>query len=389
MKRTPALVMAVAVVLGTATAGVADASADRRPPTATLQRDADALLDLGAPGVLAELVTPHGKAKVRSGLGDVAAGTPVPWNARFRIASSTKAFVSATLLQLVGERRLSLEDTVERWLPGVVTGNGNDGSRIIVRQVLQQTTGLHDYLAELPFLFTLEGFQQNRYLGLRPEEAVALAVRTAPTFAPGAEWEYSNTNYVLAGMVVEKVTGHTWQQEVRSRIIRPLGLRDTVAPDTSPTIPGPHAIGYQRFSAEGPDIDATGLNPSWAGAAGAMISTTEDLNRFLRALLSGEVLRPAELAEMRRTVPATRFEAGWPGVRYGLGLMWIPNSCGGSWSHGGDIHGFLTRDGVTPDGSRSVVVSVNTDSMVPKPGVPAPTEDVAIDLIDHALCDVR
>ncbi|HWO65529.1 MAG TPA: serine hydrolase domain-containing protein [Umezawaea sp.] len=387
MKRTCAVLTALVVLVGTATAGVA--SADHRPSTATLQRDADALLPLGAPGVLAELVTPQGRVKVRSGHGDVDAGTPVPWNARFRIASYTKTFVAATLLQLVGEGRLSLDDTVERWLPGVVTGNGNDGSKITVRQVLQQTSGVPEYLAELPFLFTREGFEQNRYLTLTPEEAVGLAMKSAPTFAPGTDWAYSNTNYVLAGMVIAKVTGNTWQHEVRSRIIRPLGLRDTSAPDTAPSIPGPHAIGYERFSAEGPDIDATELNPSWAGAAGAIISTTEDANEFLRALLSGRVLRPAQLAAMRDTVPATRFEAGWPGVRYGLGLMFVPNSCGGSWAHGGDIHGFKTRNGVTSDGSRSVVVSINTDSMVPKPGVPAPTKDVAIDLIDHALCGTR
>jgi D-alanyl-D-alanine carboxypeptidase len=374
------------VVLGTAAAGVADASTGGRPNTATLQRDADALLDLGAPGVLAEVVTPTGKTKVRSGFGDVAAKTPVPWNARFRIASYTKTFVSATLLQLVGEGRLSLEDTVERWLPGLVAGNGNDGSRITVRQLLQQTTGLRDYLEQLDFLFTEEGFEQNRFMALRPEDAVALAVKNPPTFAPGAEWEYSNTNYVLAGMIINRVTGHTWQHEVRARIIRPLGLRDTSAPDEERSIPGPNAIGYQRFTREGPDIDATELNPTWAGAAGAMISSTDDANRFLRALMSGEVLRPAQLAEMRKTVPAPRFDAAWPGVRYGLGLVFIPNSCGGSWAHGGDIHGFKTRNGVSADGTRSVVVSINTDSMVPKAGVPDPTADVAIDLIDHALC---
>jgi D-alanyl-D-alanine carboxypeptidase len=389
MKRTCAVLTALVVLVGTATSGVAAASTDHRPTAATLQRDADALLTLGAPGVLAELVTPQGRVKARSGFGDVAAGTPVPWNARFRIASYTKTFVSATLLQLVGEGRLSLDDTVERWLPGLVTGNGNDGSGITVRQVLQQTTGLHDYLAELPSLFTEEGFQRDRYMTLAPEEAVGLAMKSAPMFAPGTDWAYSNTNYVLAGMVIAKVTGNTWQQEVRSRIIRPLGLRDTSAPDTSPSIPGPHAIGYERFSAEGQDIDATELNPSWAGAAGAIISTTDDANTFLRALMSGKVLRPAQLAAMRDTVPATRFEAGWPGARYGLGLMFVPNSCGGSWGHGGDIHGFKTRNGVTADGSRSVVVSINTDSMVPKPGVPAPTGDVAIDLIDHALCGTR
>ncbi|MCI2423368.1 beta-lactamase family protein [Saccharopolyspora sp. K220] len=218
-------------------------------------------------------------------------------------------------------------------------------------------------------------------------------MRSKPDFPPGTSWKYSNTNYILAGMIIDRVTGHSWQDEVHDRIIGPLGLRHTYTPGTSPFVPDPHAIGYERFPLDdsenpsfGPTIDATALNPSWGGAAGEIISTTDDGNRFLQALVSGEVLRPAELAEMQQTVPAPPFEAAWPGVRYGLGLMWIPNSCGGAWSHGGDIHGFKTRNGVTPEGTRSVVVSINTDSMVPEPGTPAPPEDVTIDLIDHALC---
>ncbi|WNV88909.1 serine hydrolase domain-containing protein [Umezawaea sp. Da 62-37] len=382
MKRTCAVLMAMTTVLGTTAVGVADASADKR----TLQRDADALLALGAPGVLVQLDTPTWRARVRSGFGDVAAGTPVPWDARFRIGSYTKTFVAATLLQLVGEGELSLEDSVERWLPGVVAGNGNDGAKITVRQLLQHTSGLPEYLEQLPHLFDQAEFEQHRFDTLAPEDAVALATKSAPVFEPGTEWSYSNTNYALAGMIIAEVTGNTWQHEVQARIIRPLGLRDTYTPGTSPHVPGPHAVGYQRFTPESADVDVTALNPSWGGAAGEIISTTADGNRFLRALVGGEVLRPAQLAEMQKTVRAAKFDEGWPGARYGLGLMWVPNSCGGSWSHGGDIHGFKTRNGVSPDGSRSVVVSINTDSMTPKPGVPAPTQDVTVDLIDHALC---
>jgi D-alanyl-D-alanine carboxypeptidase len=365
----------------------------------TLQRDADRLLVYGAPGVQVGLDTDRGDVRVRSGFGDVAAHTPVPWNARFRVGSFTKTFVSATLLQLVGEHRLSLDDTVDRWLPGVVRGNGNDGRRISVRQLLGQTSGLPEYLAGIPYLFDQAGFEENRFKTLTPEQAVALAMKYPPDFAPGARWKYSNTNYVLAGMIIARVSGHSWQQEVQSRIIRPLGLHDTFTPGTSPAIPRPHAIGYERFP--GPDateddpdygepIDATLLNPSWGGAAGEIISTPDDGNRFLRALIGGRVLRPAQLAAMQTTVPVDAdFQRNWPGARYGLGLMWIPNSCGGSWSHGGDIMGFMTRNGVRADGSRSVIVSINTDSLQRKPGVPKPVEDVTIDLIDHALCGPR
>jgi D-alanyl-D-alanine carboxypeptidase len=220
-----------------------------------------------------------------------------------------------------------------------------------------------------------------------------------PDFAPGTQWEYSNTNYILAGMIIKSVTGHPWQQEVHDRIVKPLGLHHTYLPDTSPLIPRPHAIGYERFltadsTPENPEygepIDATLQNPSWGGSAGEIISTTDDGDHFLQALVSGKVLRPAQLAEMQKTVPTdTKFQQNWPGSRYGLGLMWIPNSCGGSWSHGGDIQGFMTRNGVSPDGSRSIIVSINTDTPMPKAGVPAPTKDMTIDLIDHALCGSR
>jgi D-alanyl-D-alanine carboxypeptidase len=335
--------------------------------------------------------------RVRSGRGDVDRRTPVPWRAKFRIGSFTKPFVAAVVLQLVGEGRMSLEDTVDRWLPGVVTGNGNDGAKITVRNLLQHTSGLTDYVGEIPELFLEHEFADVRFRTHRPERLVALAVRRPPRFQPGERWEYSNTGYVLAGMIVERVTGRTWQHEVRARVVEPLGLRDTSLPGTSPSLPQPHATAYERFPEKGLEadpadprygraLDVTRYNPSWGGAAGEMISTTEDGNEFLKALIGGEVLRPAQLAEMTKTVRAPELDGAWAGARYGLGLMWIPNSCGGYWSHGGDIPGFKTRNGVTPDGERSVVVSINTDSMVAEPGAPESDQDVTKDLVDHALC---
>jgi D-alanyl-D-alanine carboxypeptidase len=392
MRRIPVVVLVAAAVIGVTAAGLAavDSYTGPEPDIAVLQRDADALLGLGAPGVLVGVSTPAGEGRVRSGHGDVATRAPVPWDARFRIGSYTKTFVATTALQLVGEGRLALEDSVERWLPGVVSGNGNEGRAITIRQLLQHTSGLPEYLAEMPYLFEETAFEQNRHRGLAPAEAVALALKSPPMFAPGSQWQYSNTNYMLAGMVIEAVTGNDWQGEVRARVVAPLGLADTTLPGSDPAVPAPHAVGYERFPGPGgtPEdqrygrpLDVTELNPSWGGAAGEMISTTEDGNRFLQALLGGEVLAPEQLAEMQRTVPAPPFEEHFPGARYGLGIMFMPNSCGGYWSHGGDIHGFMTRNGVTPDGSRSVVVSINTDSLDPGPG-PDPT----LGLVDHALC---
>ena len=398
------IAVAVAAVLGSV-AVVAQADAPGRPRRlppavrATMQQDADALLVQGTPGVLAQLQTPRGQVKVRSGYGNLTTRTPVPWTAEFRIGSFTKTFVSATLLQLVGEHRLSLDDTVDRWLPGVVRGNGNDGRKITVRQLLQHTSGVPEFLQALPWTHEQEGFEKHRFDTVTAQQAVSLAMRYKPVFTPGTKWEYSNTNYVLVGMIINRVGGHSWQQEVENRIVKPLGLRHTVLPRTSPDIPQPHAVGYERFPGPGatPEdpkygefIDATLQNVSWGGPAGEIISTTDDGNRFLQALIGGRVLRPAQLAEMEHAVPTdAAFRASWPGARYGLGLVWIPNSCGGSWAHGGDIMGFRTRNGVSPDGRRSVMVSFNTDSTKPEPGAPEVTGDLAASLIDHALCGSR
>jgi D-alanyl-D-alanine carboxypeptidase len=361
-----------------------------------VQADAEALLPQGAPGVLVDVRTPRRTIKVRAGYGNVTNKTPVPWNARFRIGSLTKTFVAATVLRLVGEGRLSLETTVEELLPGVVRGKGHDGRRITVRQLLQHTSGVPNYTQDLPVLLTLEGFQKHRFDTMTPQQAVGRALRSKPDFAPGTAWSYSNTGYMLAGMIIEAVSGRTWQEEVRRQIVRPLHLTQTVLPGTRVDIPRPHAIGYERFPGPGatPEdpkygaaIDATLQNPSWGGPAGDMISTTRDAQRFLRALIGGRLLRPAELAEMRRTVPVNEgFQSIWPGAGYGLGLFWIPNPCGGRWSHGGDIMGYTTRNGISADGRRSVMVTINTNSLQRQPGVPAPPLDVTGKLIDNALC---
>jgi D-alanyl-D-alanine carboxypeptidase len=351
-----------------------------------LQRDADRLLDYGAPGVLAEVDTPSGKVKVRSGYGDTATKTPVPWNVHFRVGSATKTFTATVLLQLVGEGRLALDDTVDHWLPGVVTGNGNDGTKITVRNLLQHTSGLPDYTKALTFLNNAEEFEANRFRTLTAPGMVAMAMKYRPSFEPGAGWQYSNTNYLLAGMIIKKVTGHDWQQEVQRRIIAPLDLRNTTAPYANPHLPDPHAVGYQRFAKNEPDIDVTVLNPSWAGAAGAIVSDTNDISTFFRALITGKLLKPAQLKEMQTTVPARELDPVFPGARYGLGLVWVPTSCGGYWAHGGDIHGFKTRDAVSADGTRSAVVTINTDSPVAKPGVPPLTQDLTADLMEHVIC---
>ncbi|GEK01351.1 hypothetical protein TNCT1_36270 [Streptomyces sp. 1-11] len=273
-----------------------------------LQRDADALRDDGVTGVSVTLETPHGVRTVRSGVGDLSTGQPVAADGYVRIGSATKTFVAVVLLQLVGEGRLSLDDTVDAWLPGLVRGHGNDGRRVTLRQLLQHTSGLPDYIGDVVPDLSAVGYRANRWATYTSRQRVALAMQHAPSFAPGSGWEYSNTNYVLLGMVIQAVTGHSWEYEVRARILRPLRLTRTLTPGNWPFLPGPHARNYQQFEPGGAVTDTTiAYLPFDADADGSVISTNTDTNRFFTALVQGRLLAPTQLAEMQRTfeVPAT------------------------------------------------------------------------------------
>ncbi|WP_158719287.1 aminotransferase class I/II-fold pyridoxal phosphate-dependent enzyme [Streptomyces sp. NBRC 110035] len=351
-----------------------------------LQHGADALRDAGVTGVSVRLETPRGAATARSGVGDLVGGRPVPEDGYLRLGSVTKTFVATVLLQLVDEERLALDQTVERLLPGVVTGAGNDGRTITLRDLLQHTSGLYDYTADVFPDPGVETYYARRWHAYRPDQLVAMAMRHEPVFPPGTDWEYSNTNYVLAGMVIESVTGRSWEQQVRERILRPLGMRHTDIPGPRPFLPQPHAANHQQFAPDGPMVDTTiPYRPFDLGADGAMTGTARDLNRFFTTLARGRPLEPATLATMRTTVPMPE-DSGHPvGTRSGLGLFFTPLSCGGGHlGHGGSGFGYLVRAATTTDGRRSITVSVHS-----RPGDPdtaARQENLLRDLVDRALC---
>jgi D-alanyl-D-alanine carboxypeptidase len=288
----------------------------------------------GAPGAEA-VVTDHGRVTVtRSGVGDVSTGKPFPRDAVFRAGSVTKTFVATVVLQLVAEGKVKLDEPIEHYLPGVVTGNGNDGTKITVRQLLRHTSGIHDYTEDL-----LTGdVEALRHRGAEPAELVAMALKHPPLFAPGSSWSYSNTDYIIAGMIVEKVTGNSVATEITRRITRPLGLCDTSLPGRGDErLPDPHAIGYQAL--DGGLTDFTDFDPSIAGAAGALVTTGRDLDAFFTALLGGRLLPAAQLAEMKTTVPG---DVGG----YGLGLIRLTMPDGKTyWGHDGGIFGFGTWAG--------------------------------------------
>ncbi|RKN45579.1 serine hydrolase domain-containing protein [Streptomyces hoynatensis] len=359
--RTTSRVAATALVTLLAGVALAATPAVARPAGQDpLRHQAEAIRDTGAVGVVAESATAGGRRHhAAAGLADTAGGRAARPGDVFRIGSSTKTFTATVMLQLEAEGLLSLDDTVESHLPGVVSGNGNDGRAISLRDLLQRTSGLYDYLNDLPTLTGPEGFEENRLRHFEPRELVDMAMRHESTGEPGT-WKYSNTNYILAGMIIEETTGRSWQTEVTERIIEPLHLEHTYAPADQPFLPTHHLNGYSAFHTEGTPLDVTVWNPSAAGAAGAMVSNTEDLTTFYQALFGGDLLPARQLAEMTRTTPAPGTDA--PDRSYGLGLYHDTLPCGGGyWSHPGDVVGYATRNGISEDGQRIVVVEFTGD----------------------------
>ncbi|WP_234390684.1 serine hydrolase domain-containing protein [Nocardia suismassiliense] len=374
-------VLAAAACGGETSVGAPDEAAKTTPPTVAAAMDK--VVRQGFPGVQVVIDGPAGHRTFTAGVGDLTTRAPFPDDARVRIGSNTKTYVATVIMQLVAEGKVDLDASIERYLPGLVQGNGNDGNRITVRQVLQHTSGVPDYLGRgAGDGITTQNSEQIdpdeetlRWQHFEMTDLVRRAMTAPPQFEPGAKSVYTNTNYLLAGLLIERVTGNPAADEIGRRILEPLGLRDTYVPAARETgIRGPHARGYHGI--DGKPVDFTDFDPSWGATAGDMIATPTDMNRFFTALLAGKLLPPAQLAEMKRTVPFDRM----PGADYGLALIHRTAPCGKEvWGHGGSIPGFETRNGVTAEGT-AVTVTVNQ----------LPTTDEEADavtgVLDAALC---
>ncbi|MDR8411306.1 beta-lactamase family protein [Nonomuraea sp. 3-1Str] len=362
--RTTACLLAAAVAV---TVSASPAAADGRTDDhARLQRVLDQAVADGMPGAMAEVRDDRRSWFGTAGVADTDTGLKRRRQEYFRAGSTTKTFVAVVVLKLVAEGRLSLDDTVDKWLPDVVKGNGHDGSKITIRQLLNQTSGIFPYTSDAD-LATEEwstAFLKARFRSYRPEQLVKTAMRNPPSFAPGQGWSYSNTNFTLAGMIIEKVTGRSYAEEINQRIIRPLGLRKTYLPGEDTKLRKPHARHYVKFLV-GEDTttpyDLTDMNPSWAGSAGSIVSTMNDLHTFYRAVLNGRLLPPALQKEMFTTV-STKGTQWIDNTAYGLGIFSQKLSCGVTvWGNGGRIHGSWTYAMGTRDGRHMVVTNINGD----------------------------
>ncbi|WP_251057221.1 serine hydrolase domain-containing protein [Streptomyces sp. ISL-94] len=350
-----AVVAGVAPITLTVTTATAAHAAEA--PAADLPALVQALrntTDAGAPGAMARVTGPGGVRTRAVGVRDRGTGAAMDPRARFRIGSVTKTFSAVVALQLVSEGRIRLDDPVGRHLPGLLPDD-----RITVRHLLNHRSGLADY-TDAMFARTVPGFEAVRNKVFGYGDLVALSLREPRTTEPGASYQYSNTNFVVLGMLIEKTTGHPVAEEYDRRIIRPLRLRNTSYVHPGTKIEGLHARGYLHPDEAGaPLVDSTEQTASWAQSAGAMISDAADLNTFTSALLDGRLL-PARTLDLMLTMTPTDAS----GTRsYGLGLRRYDLSCGISvYGHTGTVQGFYTYAFATRDGRRSLAAMANTSN---------------------------
>jgi len=340
-----AVVVAVLAVLMLGVSAAPAAKPKPKPKRANLASIAHELVKSGAPGAVVYVRTPTGARAGVAGYADRGAHISMRAGDRYRIASVTKAFVSVLILQLEAAGKLDIDDPVQKYLPGVVP----NGGAITLRELMNHTSGLFNYTDDDAFVkdpFT------NFARVWTPAQLLAVAFAHPPNFAPGANWSYSNTNYIVLGLVVEAVTGEPLGQVLQEKIFTPLGLTSTSFPTAIELAPD-LVHGYVKVEGT-PLIDITpGLNPSWGWAAGAIVSTAKDVTTFYRALFTRKLLPAPQLDEME--TPSTN-----AGV-YGLGIFNTFPACGRAFTHTGDFLGWQNIAYSTANGKRQAVVMVNVN----------------------------
>lgn len=321
----------------------------RAQPTRIDDALARIVAENGLPGAVAVVLDNGVLTRHTAGSSDVATGAGFAPNTHVRVGSLAKMLVAATVLQLVGDGRIDLDQSIETYLPGRVRGDGIDASAITVRELLRHQSGLPEYFDSVTAIPTEP---------VTGEQLLDMALTRPAQFAAGTAMKYTNTNYMVAGLIIEAVTGAPAAEEVIRRTATPLGLVDTYFPAPADTgLREPFAHGYELR--DGRLTDVTDFNASAAGMSGALVSTAEDMSTFVAALLDGRVIAPSLLQEMMVTVPQSGAD---PAFRYGLGLGSIDLSCGVTvWGHGGDVPGYHTL-AVAPLDGPALSVAVTADA---------------------------
>ncbi|MEU0628448.1 serine hydrolase domain-containing protein [Streptomyces sp. NPDC005989] len=367
--RMSSTALAAALVLGIAAGPASPAlaagapvlsghSAHRTPVTEAPDAEAlrTAIAGLPKDDATAALVRVSGSGgdwRGSSGVHDLVSGRPADQDGRFRAGSVTKVFTAAVVLQLAEEGRIGLDRPVRRYLPDLIPAAYEN---VTVRQLLNHTSGIPSVGSG----GDLDDWYAHRFDLRDPERTVREATALEPDFAPGTQQHYANIGYTVAGLLIERVTGGTYASQVSSRVLEPLHLKDTYFPGTDPAIRGPHNHGYQLFgTGELRDVTVWGATDAWA--AGDLISTTTDLERFTRALFGGRVVRGPLLQEMFTLPDASVREYGTDKpAAYSAGLSVMRLGGREVWGKTGGRWGYNTAVAATRDLSRTLVYSVNS-----------------------------
>jgi D-alanyl-D-alanine carboxypeptidase len=278
------------------------------------------------------------------GVRDKKTKKPMSTGLYMRIGSETKTFTGTAVLQLVKEGKVGLDDPISRYLTGVP--NGED---ITVRELGEMRSGLLSYSANEAWALKFVG---NPYFQWAHEELLPYSFTQPPLFAPGTAFNYSNTNTILLGLLVEKVSGETLEAYVGKHLLAPLGMTHTYFPSDA-EFPSPHAQGYTEQTLNGKEAIATDWNPSWGWSAGAMISDLHDLRIWAKSVATGSLLSPAVQSERERFIPAEGLEP----ARYGFALFDISGWIG----HNGSLPGYQSLTVYEPKLKTTMVVLVNSD----------------------------
>ena len=347
------------------TSSASDAGFDDATVASFQQVLDDTRASAGSPGVIALVSSPQGTWIGTSGTtGEGLDAVPTPTD-HTRVGSLTKTMTATVIQQLSEEGELDLSDPIGMYVPGMPNGD-----TATIQQLAEMTSGIAPYT-------TSDAFQQQLFADplkvWTPEELVAFEQGQPAEFAPGEGWQYSNTNYVLLGMVIEQVTGQSIADVFQERLFGPLGMTDTSFPGSSNAIADPHLRGVTEQGQDaGTTADATDWNPSEAYTAGEVISTRDDLEIWANALFTGEGILKPETQQMRRdsinhTIPPNTATAG-----YGFGI----GDMGGWWRHDGQIPGYTTAVMHNYDFDTTIIVLVNSD--IPLPGEKGPEPAPAV-----------
>lgn len=347
--RTGTAAVAVALAFALAAGACGSSISDEVARDKAIDKDIAAVVASGVPGVSMVVRDGDSTNRVSFGVGDTGTKAPMKVDDRVRIGSVTKPYVSVVVLQLVNEKKMSLDDTVEKWLPGMVP----NGAKISVRQLLNHTSGIANYEEHPNYMAPYLAGDLAHVT--TPAQLVAMGNALGPWFAPGTSSRYSNTNYTVAGLIIEKVSGSTLGAQFEQRIFKPLKMSSSYLP-TGPGLTGQYAHGYFVMGPDGA-TDVTGFSPSIGWAGGGIVSTPADVNEFFRALLDGRLLPPELLKEMMTTVVDDR-----NGMVYGLGIEKKELPCGTAWGHQGNFPGYFVESFSSADGRIQMTSAYNLDS---------------------------